>query len=139
MGRVATERVVLSNGTIVPRGQSILVDSSNMWSREVHPTSPEIWDGFRFYKMRKEKGKEDIAPLVTTSAAHIAFGYGTYSCPGRFFAAAQIKIALINILTRYDIELADGLVPASTDMGFTCVFNPSFQIRVRCRRDKSQM
>lgn len=38
------------------------------------------------------------------------FGYGKHACPGRFFAANEIKVIVINLLRKYDIETRQGRV-----------------------------
>lgn len=136
MGRIASERIMLSDGTIIPKGQSILVDSSKMWDSEVHPVSPETWDGYRFVRMRGDPKKQDRAQLVATSAEHIAFGYGMHACPGRFFAANEIKIALIGILLRYDLKLIEYRAPNGFDHGFMCNFDFSAKISVKRREEE---
>lgn len=135
MGRIATERVTLSNGTVIPKGQSILVDSSRMWDAKVHPSSPKTWDGYRFLRMREDPMKRDMAPLVSTSPDHIAFGYGVHACPGRFFAANEVKIALIYILLKYELRFEEGQMPRAFDHGFTCVSDPSLKLSVRRRTE----
>ncbi|KAB8227102.1 cytochrome P450 [Aspergillus alliaceus] len=134
MGRIATEQVVLSDGTVIPKGQSIIVDSSKMWDSKVHPTSPGKWDGYRFLRMREDPKKRDIAQLITTSPEQIAFGYGVHACPGRFFAGNEIKIALAAILLKYELKLEEGQTPRAFDHGFTCNFDFSVKISVKRRK-----
>ncbi|KAK8030950.1 ent-kaurene oxidase [Apiospora arundinis] len=38
----------------------------------------------------------------------MAFGYGKHACPGRFFAANEIKLILAHILLQYDLRMPDG-------------------------------
>lgn len=42
--------------------------------------------------------------IVSTSSQHLAFGHGRHACPGRFFAANEMKLMLSFILQNYDIE-----------------------------------
>lgn len=44
--------------------------------------------------------------LVTTSPDHLALGHGEHACPGRFFAAIEIKILLCHLLLKYEWELS---------------------------------
>lgn len=37
------------------------------------------------------------------------FGYGRHACPGRFFAANEIKLMLVRLLMDYDIKMPDGV------------------------------
>ena len=38
----------------------------------------------------------------------MAFGYGKYACPGRFYASNEMKLVLANLLLLYDFKLPDG-------------------------------
>jgi cytochrome P450 len=49
-----------------------------------------------------EPGKENTLLLVSMIPEYIGFGYGIHACPGRFFAANEVKIALIFMLLNYD-------------------------------------
>ncbi len=51
------------------------------------------------------------AHLVSTSVDHVGFGHGQQACPGRFFAASEIKIVFVYLLLSYDWKLPDGAVP----------------------------
>ncbi|KAI0018214.1 cytochrome P450 [Xylariomycetidae sp. FL0641] len=42
--------------------------------------------------------------LVDTGPTFMGFSHGAHACPGRFFAANQLKIALAHIALRYEIE-----------------------------------
>ncbi|KAJ1325847.1 tenellin biosynthesis cytochrome P450 monooxygenase [Microdochium nivale] len=44
--------------------------------------------------------------LVSTSDKFMGFSHGSHACPGRFFAANQLKIALAHIALHYDIAPA---------------------------------
>lgn len=35
-------------------------------------------------------------------------GHGRHACPGRFYAAAELKVVLAEILSTYDIKLCEG-------------------------------
>jgi cytochrome P450 len=39
----------------------------------------------------------------------MSFGFGRHACPGRFFAANEIKLILSRILLDYDIKMPDGV------------------------------
>ena len=43
-----------------------------------------------------------------TDSRNMAFGYGKYACPGRFYASNEMKLVLAHLLLRYDIKLPDG-------------------------------
>ena len=69
---------------------------------------PEVFDGFRFARIRAEPGNESRYQLVSTGTDATSFGHGPNACPGRNFAANEIKVLLAHLIQRYDIKLMDG-------------------------------
>jgi cytochrome P450 len=63
---------------------------------------PDDFDAWRYIKLADSTGDRNHWMFVTTSPDHIGFGHGLHACPGRFFAANEIKIALTFMLLRYD-------------------------------------
>lgn len=138
MSRLATERVVLSDGTVIPKGNMVSVTSNRMWDSKLH-ADPTKWDPHRFLTMREQPEKQHLAQLVTTNPDHLAFGHGQHACPGRFFAANEVKIALITILIKYDIDLIDGQTPRVFDYGFSLNADPIVKIKIRKREQEIQL
>lgn len=75
-----------------------------------HYPEPERFDGLRFYNMRKASNGDSSKrhQFVSTGPENLAFGFGKFACPGRFFAAAQIKVIMATIILRYDVSFPDG-------------------------------
>ena len=48
------------------------------------------------------------AQYVASNPASLSFGYGRHACPGRFFAAQEIKAIMAYILHNYDIRFSAG-------------------------------
>ena len=44
-----------------------------------------------------------------TDATSLHFGHGKYSCPGRFFAANEIKMILAHLLLNFDFAYPEGV------------------------------
>ncbi|ETS82300.1 hypothetical protein PFICI_07302 [Pestalotiopsis fici W106-1] len=132
MTRLALEDIKLSDGTVIPANSGLAVSSHRMWDEQVH-THPEKWDPYRFYKMREEPGKQNISQLVSTGPNHLAFGHGLHACPGRFFAANELKILLIIIILQYDWVLPEGSSHRVFEHGFTLVGDPFIEMRIRYR------
>lgn len=133
MARVATTDIVLDEGkTFIPKGTKLGVSSHGMWDPSVH-ADPETWDGYRFLRMREQPGMENKGQLATTSVEHIAFGHGTHACPGRFFAANEIKIALVVLLMRYDWQLKEGTPTEPISAGQNTDSNPHTEVLVKRR------
>lgn len=65
------------------------------------------FDGLRHYKLRRGGAAADHArnQFVTTNETNLGFGYGRHACPGRFFAANEIKMILARLILEYDIKM----------------------------------
>ncbi|KAI9685127.1 MAG: hypothetical protein M1822_004714 [Bathelium mastoideum] len=105
MERIVTCEYRLDDGFIIPKGTQVGVPAQAIsMDPDIFP-DPEKFDGFRFAKMQQQ---EDIAGARTQYAASnkesMAFGYGRHACPGRFFAAAEIKMIMAYMLMNYDFH-----------------------------------
>jgi cytochrome P450 len=88
---------------------------------EIFP-DPYKFDGLRFHRLREQAesfNKPKVAGGKTSaveSAAHnlfvsvspnsLLFGYGRHACPGRFFAANEIKMIVARAVLTYDMRNA---------------------------------
>jgi cytochrome P450 len=54
------------------------------------------------------KNKEQYQ-FVATTKEFMGFGYGRHACPGRFFAANEIKLIIARLLLDFDIRMPDGV------------------------------
>jgi len=87
----------------------------------------------------KERAKLDGEPfkkfdMISTSAQFLPFSHGRHACPGRFFAAAEIKIMLAYMLRTYDMKLVDGVRPPDVVLMNYLVANPSAEVLFRRRQ-----
>lgn len=133
--RAALADVELSNGFVIRKGQKIVVDTTNMWNSSFYE-DPTKFDPYRFMRWRDDPEKENIAHLVSTSTLHLGFGHGAHACPGRFFAANEVKIALAHLLMKYDWKLPQGHDPQDINMGSGFVVNPELRLLVRRRQEE---
>ena len=132
MRRVALSKVTLADGTTIPKGSYVAVSAHKMWDEETHEKADQ-WDGYRFFRRRQIPGEEHSAQLVNTGPDHLGFGHGQHACPGRFFAANEVKIALVHILLKYDWRLPEGVVPKPRAFGFSLVADPTASVDIRRR------
>jgi hypothetical protein len=54
--------------------------------------------------------------FVGVGSTSLTFGYGRHACPGRFFAANEIKMIMAEILLRYEIVNPPGVEGRYKDM-----------------------
>ena len=97
-----------SNGLHVPEGVNVCIPGHRiMHDDAIYPNADEF-DGFRHQLPYHLMGKKKVNPAVgmsTTGPEYLAFGYGVHACPGRFLTAAMLKMALRNILEKFDVEV----------------------------------
>ncbi|KAF8154349.1 cytochrome P450 [Mycena galopus ATCC 62051] len=140
---VAKNGFTFSDGTTLPYGSFLSVPGHNVNSDPAVYEKPELFDGFRFSRMREERenGSRTCQEtsifthhMVTTSPNHVVYGHGRHACPGRFFAALQLKTALAHILINYDVKAeTEGVRPPDHEFSLFKVPNTRGQIYIRKR------
>ncbi|KIJ41503.1 hypothetical protein M422DRAFT_780281 [Sphaerobolus stellatus SS14] len=134
--RMALKEFIFSDGTRIPKGTIMSAASAiPHLNDEVYP-DPKTFDPFRFAKIREKEGQGTSNQFVATNNDYLAFGHGKHACPGRFFAANELKLMMAHIISTYDIKLEqDGVKPPNQWFGLSCMPNPRGSILFRRRRD----
>ncbi|KAJ7506206.1 cytochrome P450 [Mycena galericulata] len=135
------EGFTFSDGLKIPHGAFLSVPSNPVHRDPANYDRADVFDGFRFSRVREDnKGQGDADGgiftryMVTTSVDHLVFGHGRHSCPGRFFAATELKAMLAHILINYDVKAeVDGLRPPDQFFGMQRMPNSQGKIFVRRR------
>ena len=102
--RIAMKDISLHDGTQIPKGTRVAFSSYDILMDPTVVPDPETFDGWRSYRKRQEGGQERRHSWALTDKDHLAFGHGKQACPGRHFAAAEIKIILSKLLQEYDFK-----------------------------------
>jgi cytochrome P450 len=63
------------------------------------------FDPWRMFRERMKDGEELKHQYVMTSDKNLHFGHGKHACPGRFFAANEVKTLLVLLLMRFDMSI----------------------------------
>ncbi|KAI1341954.1 cytochrome P450 [Xylariaceae sp. FL0016] len=116
---VATNRIVANpkgittpSGLKLPHGSVVCAPSYPVFhDPKIYP-EPHAFKPFRFAEKRAAKEGEEGGSYIqrarqafaTTSPEYTAFGHGRHACPGRFFAASELKLMLAYLVMNYDIE-----------------------------------
>ncbi|KAH6618782.1 cytochrome P450 monooxygenase-like protein [Boeremia exigua] len=128
-GRRVLKGITLSNGQYIPPGVVVEVPSVAVYSDSALWPDSGTFDGLRHYKLRRSGAATDHArnQFVTTNEQNLAFGYGRHACPGRFFAANEIKMIVAKMVLEYDIKMPDGLTEryAQIEIGRNIAPNPT--------------
>ncbi|KAH9939336.1 cytochrome P450 [Epithele typhae] len=134
--RKAVRDVTLSDGTRIPKGTLVAAASVIAHTDDAHYTNPHTFDPFRFARMRDAGADEALKhQLVNTSVDFITFGHGRHACPGRFFAANEIKTMMAYLVLHYDVKFADeGKRPDNIRFGHADLPSHSAKVLFRKRR-----
>jgi cytochrome P450 len=132
---MSTDNIRLQDGTEIVKGTSLMISNDSMRDPAFYE-NPDTFDPYRFVKLRQVSGREHSAHLVAASPEHMGFGYGNHACPGRFFAANEVKIALCHMLLKYEFKLADGTAPQIRKYGIGMQADCMAKLAVRRRREE---
>ncbi|KAJ8457660.1 hypothetical protein ONZ51_g11391 [Trametes cubensis] len=105
--RRALKDIKLRDGTVIPRGATVVAATDAMQHDGAVYDDAERFDPFRFARMREAEGEATKHQFVHTSVNYLPFGHGKHACPGRFFVANEIKSLLSYLLLNYDFKLSD--------------------------------
>ncbi|KAH7312587.1 cytochrome P450 [Stachybotrys elegans] len=133
MMRMATGNVKLPDGTVIHKGKRTFISTAGM-SDPTFYNDPDKFDPYRFIRLHEEPSKENMAHLISTSPHHIAFGHGKHACPGRFFAANELKVLLYHIIMKYNIMLPEGYVSTHRKAAIMIQSDPQSHILLRARQ-----
>ena len=100
----------LSDGFVIPAHTTIGIPTMALNMDPALYPDPEKYDGFRFERIR-ETQPADMAARAQYAASNMAsmsFGFGRHACPGRWFAANEIKAIMAYILLNYDFKFPEG-------------------------------
>ncbi|KAI4154388.1 MAG: hypothetical protein LQ340_001720 [Diploschistes diacapsis] len=89
--------VTMNDETVFPKHSTVTVPVGCIATDPAIYPDPDTFDGLRFYKLRtesKSKANDGRYQYVTTNKEYLYWGHGVHACPGRFFAANEIKIIL---------------------------------------------
>lgn len=122
MLRKARAAYTFADGTHVPAGALV---GTACWAA----------DGERFEAGRFGGRAGPGEQLGATAPDFLAWGYGRAACPGRFFAAAQMKLMLAHVVLNYDVRTSDD---GKSDTGEYCIgverFPDAMPVMFRKRR-----
>ncbi|KAF8844237.1 cytochrome P450 [Paxillus ammoniavirescens] len=123
-----------SDGTVVPKGTILTTASQATHLDNTFYENAEVFDPFRFAHMHDEGGDDARHSYISTNPGYLAFGHGKHACPGRFFAATELKSMLAHLVLSYDIKLEGNATrPRSWAHGLNIVSHPTAKVMFRKR------
>ncbi|KAJ7620650.1 cytochrome P450 [Mycena polygramma] len=125
-----------SDGTVLPCGSIVNIATRAEHFDPANYENPHVFDGFRFSKMREDRGEGRLfnRHMISTGLDHLAFGHKLHACPARFFAASELKAMLAHLLIHYDLRAEiEGVRPPDDIFGVVVVPNRRGKIWFRKR------
>ncbi|KAI0050551.1 cytochrome P450 [Auriscalpium vulgare] len=125
LGLVSMTRLVLqpftfSTGVTLPPGTVLSCASAGTHTDETHYAQADTFSPFRFAEKRDVEATKHH--LVSTQHDFLAFGHGRHACPGRFFAASELKAMLAHLVLTYDVKFENGQgFPPNMFVASSCV------------------
>ncbi|CAK4001751.1 Fumitremorgin C monooxygenase [Lecanosticta acicola] len=136
MARVATENILLSDGTTIPAGAFVMTMNDRLRDPEKY-SDPEKFDAYRFLKLRSRPGEESNHQFATVTSDNLGFGYGDHACAGRFFASNVVKVLLCFLTLMYDFEYGDGGARLPLiEFENAIMLHPGNRVRIRRRKEE---
>lgn len=115
MQRVTLKPIRFSDGTTVPAGVDLAIPAIVPLRDPETYMNPDLFDPYRFAQLRSGQAKDllgydnkEVYQFISVAKENLGFGYGKRACPGRFFAANEIKMICAQVLMNYDIKMPDG-------------------------------
>ncbi|RYP61968.1 hypothetical protein DL770_009669 [Monosporascus sp. CRB-9-2] len=116
MQRIILKPFRFSDGTEIPAGTSVAIPSlPTLYDPQLYP-DPSTFDPYRFTRLRAGQvedpmnySNKELYQFISVTKENMGFGFGKHACPGRFFAANEIKLICARILLDYDIKMPDGV------------------------------
>ncbi|KAI0154695.1 cytochrome P450 [Xylariaceae sp. FL1272] len=113
--------VQLSVGPELPAGSVISVDIHKVPRSEELWDNPDVFDPWRFLKLRQLPGHEDRHQFTSLGPDTPGWGDGSQACPGRAFAANTLKVVLAYLLMNYEFRIPPG---GASPMHFSTLHAP---------------
>ena len=120
-------------GTFIPQGTLLNVATHDAHFNGDTYADPTKFDGLRFVKLKSQAvSNERHFDLTTATTEFLNFGSGVHACPGRFFAANEIKLIFAHAVLNYDIKLENGGVrPLNKNFKASCRPDPTIKLLFR--------
>ncbi|KAM3589080.1 hypothetical protein VKS41_001504 [Umbelopsis sp. WA50703] len=102
--------VEMSNGTIVPPGSYITINSWDIsFNPDLQGDAVDDFQPWRFLGSNRQ--------AVKVGEDHLTFGIGKHACPGRFFAVQEIKTIVSLLISKYNMTAATEITLPTTFRG----------------------
>lgn len=131
---MTTKDITLPNNQTIPSNSLVAYCNPRFNPNLTTFENPDEFDGLRFVKLIQAHGPQTRFNLDSLSTDSLGFGYGIHACPGRSFAAAELKLVVAHLVHHYDLRLLEGQKrPENIYMDFQIMPDPEAQVMLRAR------
>lgn len=137
MQRMATCRLTLSDGSVIPADARVMV-AKGTCDPAVCP-DPDTFGPYGFSDREEQSMKSpqsNASQHVSVMAQHMEWGYEVHSCPGRFVASSELEIALSHLLLRYEWKREEMARHACAQFETMTTISPGCKIPMRRRYEE---
>uniref|UniRef100_A0A0B7KJJ9 Cytochrome P450 n=2 Tax=Bionectria ochroleuca TaxID=29856 RepID=A0A0B7KJJ9_BIOOC len=135
--RKVMSTIKLSDGTILPAGSLIMMPGGPMSGDQEYYKNPGSFDGRRFCSPAANLSDDTskatggmTQDYTGIEPGNLSWGNGRFTCPGRWYGAAMIKLILANVLIRYDISFPEGQTERPANTKYDTEVHPDFGAKV---------
>ncbi|KAM3417121.1 hypothetical protein BST61_g8697 [Cercospora zeina] len=134
--------IKLSDGTWIAPGVMVATPACCIHRDAQDYPNPDVFDPFRFFSQGRQSSsagggrteQNSVTALVATTKSFVAFGHGKHACPGRFFAAFEMKLMLARIVMDHDVRVKEVERPKYVYMNGFRAPSEEIEVLVRLRR-----
>ena len=124
-----------SNGVRVPAGYQITTAGQMLQLDLIHHgESATTFDPWRWSTIREDESEALKHQMVATTPTMLHFGHGKHACPGRFFAANELKAMLAHLVLEYDVRFREGESRLPSLVVEHNILPPQMQLEIRKRQ-----
>lgn len=120
--RSTSQTVTFKDGLAIPPDTQILFPTHEICHDDDYYPDAATFDPERWLKMRRASPADHSKfQFSYISDTYITMGAGSHACPGRALASAEIKLILVHMLQRWDMQYGteDGKRPAVVPIAFS--------------------
>lgn len=112
------------DGTVIPRNSLVALNPQSVYLNANVFAVPRVFNANRFNaskqanKKKSDNQNADDQPLLSESSKQkpAVFGAGSHACPGQAFATAQIKLAVLSLLSSFEFGFQNNVSGTSLDV-----------------------
>jgi len=104
---VAPQGLELPDGTYLPCKTKVCISALGIHFDEDMYKDPRTWNPDRDLdsSIPPDQNKSDVTMMNRPSETYLSFGLGRRACPGRYIVSYQMRLAVAQIFSRYDIKM----------------------------------